>query len=275
MPLRNQFRARPVTIAFTAFDVQVTVTIGDPSLRGEISELLPPGAVTKPPAVGDGRFAITPASADGFDVTAGNNTVQRDATRQVALGMLDAQIRLHVAEWAPHHVFVHAGVIARNGRALAIPGTSFSGKTTLVAALLSTGVEYLSDEYLVLDPTGRANPYPRPLSIRPTEGEPGGERLASELGAATASSPAELSGVMITRYRPDATWQPVTLSRARGCLALMEHTIPAQRRPHAALDVIEHALAGATILEGDRGDAHDTTESILERFTWLRPSTSA
>ena len=64
-------------------------------------------------------------------------------------------------------MFVHAGVVAVDGRALLLPGGSFTGKTTLVAALLRAGAQYGSDEYAVLDEAGLVLPaYPRPLSIR-------------------------------------------------------------------------------------------------------------
>jgi hypothetical protein len=270
MPLRNQFRAHPITIAFTAYGVDVAITVGDPSLRAEVNELLPPSATPKAPAAGDARFALTPTPDGAFDVIAGTESVQRDAARDLALGLLDSRVRLHIAEHAPKHVFVHAGVIARDGRALAIPGESFSGKTTLVTALLAAGADYLSDEYAVLDPDGHVHPYPRRLSIRPAAGQNGAERHASELNATTAAEPCQLAGVIITRYSPGADWQPTAVTRGRGCLAMLEHTVPARSRPQAALDAIDRALAGATILAGDRGDATDTARRIMQRLPWLR-----
>ena len=66
---------------------------------------------------------------------------------------------VHVANYAPDRVFVHAGVVAWRGRALVLPGTSFAGKTTLVAELVRAGAIYYSDEYAVLDEQGRVHPY--------------------------------------------------------------------------------------------------------------------
>ncbi len=43
---------------------------------------------------------------------------------------------------------VHAGVVAIDGRAIVIPAASGTGKTTLTAACLHAGFDYLSDEAL-------------------------------------------------------------------------------------------------------------------------------
>jgi hypothetical protein len=64
-----------------------------------------------------------------------------------------------VAEHAPDHLFVHAGVVGWEGRAIVMPGTSFAGKTTLVRAWLEAGATYYSDEFAVLDRAGRVHPF--------------------------------------------------------------------------------------------------------------------
>src|SRR3954469_9856881 len=61
-----------------------------------------------------------------------------------------SDLHLHVAEMARRRVFVHAGVVALEGRAVMLPGRSHAGKTTLVAELVKAGATYYSDEYAVL-----------------------------------------------------------------------------------------------------------------------------
>src|SRR6266536_3088511 len=82
------------------------------------------------------------------------------------LNTLESDLRLFVAELARGRVFVHAGVVGWQGRAIVIPGTSFSGKSTLVMELVRAGATYYSDEYAVFDRRGRVHPYARSLSIR-------------------------------------------------------------------------------------------------------------
>ena len=83
-----------------------------------------------------------------------------------AIDALESDVQLFVAETAPHRVFVHAGVVAFGDKAIVIPGRSFAGKTSLVAALVKAGAIYYSDEYAVLDERGRVHKYTRRLGIR-------------------------------------------------------------------------------------------------------------
>ena len=104
--------------------------------------------------------------------------------------MLDAQVRMFIAANTRDWIFVHAGAVACGGRAVVLPGESFSGKTTLVAALVQAGASYYSDEYAVLDADGRVHPYARRLSIRSDGGEPTQERHVGELGGVAAEESA-------------------------------------------------------------------------------------
>src|SRR5690606_18912213 len=49
------------------------------------------------------------------------------------LDFYESYLRIKIAEYARNVVFVHAGVAAWKGKAIVIPGNSYSGKTTLVA----------------------------------------------------------------------------------------------------------------------------------------------
>ena len=71
------------------------------------------------------------------------------------LDTLESDLQLHVAEQARRRLFVHAGVVGWKGRAIVIPGRSFTGKTTLVAELVRAGASYYSDEYALIDSRGK------------------------------------------------------------------------------------------------------------------------
>lgn len=61
---------------------------------------------------------------------------------------------------------VHAGVVAHHGFGVAFPCGSGGGKSTLVAACLKTGFDYVSDEALCIDTDfGKVIPYPKPISL--------------------------------------------------------------------------------------------------------------
>ncbi len=107
---------------------------------------------------------------------------------------------------------IHAGAVARDGRVVAFPGPSGTGKSTFAAACLGVGFDYVSDEALAIDPATKAViPYPKPLWLSKKArtlvgmGEPQyrvrrrfkSPVLPSELGAAPAEPPLRTSDVII------------------------------------------------------------------------------
>lgn len=80
--------------------------------------------------------------------------------------LIDSQIRMTVGEHSKDYVFIHAGVVGWKGRAIVIPGSSFSGKTTLTAEFVKRGAIYYSDDFTILDKDGYVHPFPRKLSLR-------------------------------------------------------------------------------------------------------------
>lgn len=60
---------------------------------------------------------------------------------------------------------VHSGVVQMGSRIVAFPAVSGGGKTTLTAAMILAGADYVSDEALVIDGSKRVVPYPKPLAL--------------------------------------------------------------------------------------------------------------
>ena len=253
-------------MSFEAFGVQVEVALGDAELEGAVDEILPPGRTACKPDASAGRFGLYQTGEDAYEVTFGGFPSMAHATLDVALTMLDAQMRLFIAANARDWLFVHAGVVVRGGRALVIPGDSFSGKTTLVRALVNAGATYYSDEYAVLDDDGGVHPYPRRLSIRTGDGGEMRERQAPDNSAAAGDDSAALGMVVVTRYREGAEWQPKRLSPGQGLVALLANTVPAQERPEESLRTLRRAMQRASVLQGDRGDAGPVAAALLDQF---------
>ncbi|HHT9112060.1 MAG TPA: hypothetical protein ACFYD0_01945 [Candidatus Wunengus sp. YC65] len=69
---------------------------------------------------------------------------------------------LHLKEY----LFLHAGALAKNNKAVLLPGPSGSGKSTLTLGLLNYGYQYLTDEVVVIDLSDlRVLPFQRPVYI--------------------------------------------------------------------------------------------------------------
>jgi hypothetical protein len=80
-------------------------------------------------------------------------------------------------------VYLHAGVVGTEDGAVLLPGAQNAGKSSLVAALLREGFDYLSDELGPIDPiTSRVYPFPKRISVDPESMEllPGVEDLLQD-----------------------------------------------------------------------------------------------
>jgi hypothetical protein len=246
--------------------VQITLEASDAHTLEQMLKSLPSTWRAGEAGAGNAHFRLTTIDAvsygldrDGIAVASG----PRDAT----LETFDRLLRRHIAASAPEHVFVHAGTVAHQGRAIVMPGLSFSGKTTLVAALVRAGASYYSDEYAVLDASGLLHPYPKPLSIR-LEGDQGRQtdHDVSRLGGVAGVDPIPIGLVVSTHYHPGAEWRPTELSPSETVLELVPHTFPIGDRLAASLEVLGRAVGSVITLKGERGDADETAALILERF---------
>ena len=113
-----------------------------------------------------------------------------DQTEEGAFQWLRQDIDNTVAQRSRQMLFVHAGVVGWRGLAIVIPGRSHAGKSTLVAELVRRGAVYYSDEFAVLDETGRVHPYRRTPVLRDDERRPQELRL---VGRTSRSSPCRLA----------------------------------------------------------------------------------
>jgi hypothetical protein len=248
-------------LAFESFGVRCQIVLGDPELEPRVREILPPGYQSRRPSRTDAVFGLRRTDEDSYEVTIDGRQWIDHGTLEIAMNLLDAQLRVHIAVNTPDLIFVHAGVVAHGRQALLIPGGSFSGKTTLVGALVQAGATYYSDEYAVLDAAGRVHPYPRRLSFRGI-----GERHVSELGGVAGEESADVAIIVLTHYRAGADWQPEHRSHGRGLVALLANTVPAVTRPRESLSALHNAVAGVTVLESDRGEAGPVAEVLLEEL---------
>lgn len=259
--------------AISAYGVRIGLRTTNPDALASMEATLPPGWTAARGRSVSHMFSLVAGGAgdrkgvrkmwilyDGW--------VREARSREEApvLESLASAIQLKVAEHAPRRVFVHAGCVAYKGKAIIIPGRSYSGKTTLVAELVKAGATYYSDEYAVLDAQGRVHPFPKPLSIREPGGYEGQPHEAAAFGAKTGRKPLPVGLVLVTKYREGGRWRPRSLTPAEGALALLADTVPARSRPQAAMEAVTAAARGAQILKGSRGEAAETVPAILGRL---------
>jgi hypothetical protein len=253
------------SVAVEAFGVTVAVT-ADPQHFAAVRGFLPPRSrpMRHPPE--RGHFALVKDSDDALlQVVCDDKPVSDPVDLRLALGILDAELRMYIALHAPDHVFVHAGVVGVGERAIVLPGMSFAGKTTLVTALVQEGAEYWSDEYAVLDAKGLVHPYPKPLSVRINDTYETEERPIESLGGRAGDRPLPVAVIAFTNYRRGLTWALRPCTAGEGAIKLLEHSIAARSRPQQVLAAVRRAATDAMILEGDRGDADEAASALLSR----------
>jgi hypothetical protein len=225
--------------------------------------ILPPGWQLSAEFPEDGHFTLRGRADGAYAVFIDGAPIGTGLTADVAMHVLDAQLRIRIAALASDRIFVHAGVVALGKRALLLPGPSFCGKSTLVAALVSEGATYYSDEFALLDETGLVHPYPRRLSLR-ADGESYGDYTSVEaLGGRAGTGPAHPALIAVTAYIPGERWKPQPHNPGFGALSLLTNTVPAQQRPEASLQAVSRAAADAQILKGNRGEAQETAALLL------------
>ncbi len=256
-----------VTIAFDSFGVRIGVTCEDPAVADRLSAHLPPGAQRISDGVEIGFELVTqqgwPHSPPMVRLTQEKDVLLESMDIDEVLEVLENSIEMAVALNTREYIFVHAGVVEWLGRAVLLPGRSFTGKSTLVSALAQAGATYYSDEFAVLDSRGYVHPFARYLTAR------GQARMRfSRVGV----DPIPIGLVAVAPYREGAIWQPDRLSRGRAVLALLDNTIVARTQPERALDVLSRGIEGSLAVAHERGDADDTAGRLL---SWLHEAWSS
>lgn len=166
-------------------------------------------------------------------------------------------------------VAVHAGVVRWRGHGLLLVGDQGAGKSTLTAALVQDGAEYLTDEAAAFV-DGRVVPYLKPLSLSvdslrvlgldPIPGDPTVKRhlRAEELGGSIGTLPMRVSAVIFPRFLSDAAPQATKIARSEAVLGLADETFRFAERPRASLEVLEAATRGARCLRLVTGPIDET-----------------
>lgn len=250
------------TIFFVGYGARVGVRFADPDLGALLAVRPSPGTRLAAPGKVDRTLSVF-HSSDRYWIYGDEEMKCQPERLADLLDAFDTHLRATFAEFSRRKLFVHAGVVGWNGKAIVFPGKSLAGKTTLVAELVKAGATYLSDEYAVLDDQARAHPFAKPLSLRPSRTERQRETQVEALGGVAARSPLPVGLVVLTRYSHGADWTPRTLPSAEGALAIMANTIAARRWPALAVSVIGAVADRARFIRTDRGEARELIDKIV------------
>ncbi|MGE0132778.1 MAG: hypothetical protein AB7U82_32265 [Blastocatellales bacterium] len=245
-----------------AYGVRVGIRANKPELLDHLADYLPPLWKPSSVTVVDRLFSLK-AGKSSIELFYDSERAMKSRSLKTVLEVFETSLKMYVAEMARRRVFVHAGVVGWQGKAIVIPGRSFSGKTTLVAELVRAGATYYSDEYAALDLQGRAHPYPQPLALRSPDWPGQKKRFVEDIGGKTGVHPLPVGLVLVSRYKPGGHWRPAQLTAGQAVLELLANTVPARRKPEIVLPTLQKAATKAITLKGNRGEAEETARLIL------------
>lgn len=180
------------------------------------------------------------------------------------LGRFDAYFALAIAFLAPRHVFIHAGAVEWQGRAIVVPGQSTAGKSTLILELVKAGARYLSDEFAVLDRRGRVHPWPKPIAMRTQPGVPQHDVDVSSIGTARRRGGVAPGLVVMTEWKEGAHWRPRWLGGGMAMLGMMENAVAGRLTPRRVTDALMAHAGDAQTVSSPRGEAAELAPRLLE-----------
>ena len=260
-------------LSIQTFGLAIGIRANDQALLDLIDPYLPPGSKTISATVVKKLYSIfggvSPALAHirRLHLLYGNaERLARAADLENLFEAFRSNLNLYVAENARDRLFVHAGAVGWKGRAIVIPGRSFSGKTTVVQEFLRAGATYYSDEFAVIDRRGFVHPFATPLGIRDVNSHKQRMHRAEEFGGSTGAKPLQVGCVIATQFRPGARWRRKAISKGLGAWALLANTVAARRSPTRTLSTLSRAVADAQIWRGSRGEAKEVVKAVLEHF---------
>ena len=228
----------------------------------------------------------TPRSGRKGAITRDGEVLAEPQVRTRVLEVLQWGINRHIIDRACEDMLLlHAGAVARDGRALAITGPSTAGKSTLTAALLLRGFGYLTDEAAHITPDLTISGYAKPLTLDrgswplfeslrpkldgPLAGYMDGQWQVPVQHVTEVVNESRLHAVVITGYRPDADNDLTELSPSEALAGVAQGVfVPAGRQlPGSMLQQLAGIVERVRVFRLTSGDlewAAATVSGLLD-----------
>ena len=260
----------PYEYCFTAYGVRVRLSSGRRALITRAADVVTRTLLGNLEIVpGDGGFDHTFTfgwnRTEGYTLDQNGSRITSIRWAKGVFKYFDSLVRVSIAEFSPDLVFLHAGVVAWRGKAIIIPGDSFTGKSTLVTELIKIGATYYSDEFAILDREGLVHPFARPINRRTDDGRFKPYTLAvDDITGRVGTEGIEVGGIVITEFKPGAKWKPKRLAPGEGILAVIPHTIPVRKNTDLSLSVLNKIASRALIIKTKRPEAALIAHKLLD-----------
>jgi hypothetical protein len=200
-----------------------------------------------------------------YRVLLNGEQISSGPTRWKFLKFFDGLLRVSIGEHSSHLVFIHAGAVAWNGRAILLPANSFDGKSTLVTELVKLGAVYYSDEFAIIDKNGLVHPFARPINRRTDDDRFMPYQIdLKDLGAEVGSLPIPCGMILFTEYEKGSRFRPNEISIGEAIMEFINYTLSIRVNPEFTLRVLNKLADDAILLFGRRPEAKNTAKRILD-----------
>jgi len=254
--------SRNIDFYLLSYGVCIRIRYNNVDVLQYLEPYFPPGYEVSSKSLADVEYSFI-NEGDYYLLLRNSTVLVQTADLEEALATFDSDLRIQIAVSTAEKLFVHAGVVGWHSKAIVIPGRSFSGKSTLVEALIKAGAIYYSDEYAVLDCDGMVHPYLKPLSLRQQDGSRVKSCPVNAHGTWMKPEPIPLAMVVHTEYQPGEQWNPKQISSGVGLLSMLDNTVVARLNPDFALKTLTKAIERAHCIEGQRGESEETANALL------------
>lgn len=280
--------ASPPAVDLDLLGLALRVEVLDPAGARWVGELLadfPPAGHQPGRTL---RLLIDSGGKEGCWELYDEDSLVRGGMRlQEAIAMLLWQLN-QIVIGTRHHVVLHAGCVALEGRGVVLSSPMETGKSTLVTALVLDGFDYLSDEFAALSlGDDRLCPVACPIAldagsfplfphlqqrIAPEFNDPTRWHLrAGAIRPGSPSGPVPAAVVVLPRYLPDAVCRVKAIPPRDAVVALATQALNLPSLGglgFQALARLVNAVPTYQLVFGDLGDACSEIASIaLARAT--------
>jgi hypothetical protein len=160
-PILTDWKRRHYRMLRTAF----SIGFSDSALEALVDPVLSHLSIGEPSA--DARIIDVVDTGREIQVIGCHRIIGRCPTRRGLAPLIHGLVGLIAIRAHPYLFAIHGSGLARPDGALILAGRSGCGKTTMAAALMAAGWDYLSDDTILLAPgTLEAVPVPYSLSIK-------------------------------------------------------------------------------------------------------------
>jgi HprK-related kinase A len=223
--------------------------------------------------------------AGWFAIWADGKPLFQRRRRRELLPYLEWAINWQIIATRHEYVQLHAATLAHRGRGVILAGLSSAGKSTLAAALIARGWQYLCDEFALIEPhSGQLTPFPKALCVKAGSfpiiralGLPLWEgrhyvkafkgRVAyispADLGAERLGAACPIHAVVLPQYTGRGEPRIRPLPRAEALIELGQLAFNRHIAGRRCIEVLTAAVRSAACFRLDSGDI-DRTCDLLE-----------